>query len=166
MFQPSLFGRSVGGGRSIDLNISGPDLQTLFDVGKNAFQRVIKELPFEDGHRTRPLPGLDFGSPEIRVVPNLSRLSDNGLSTLDLGLSVDAFNDGLRIDEISMGNKRIDLTIAGQKTNSKTTQSIGNLPVVTRDGSVISVDSIADVVFPEKTQSVQVIIDGHRYNVI
>ncbi len=146
MFQPSLFGRSVGGGRSIDLNISGPDLQTLFDVGKNAFQRVIKELPFEDGHRTRPLPGLDFGSPEIRVVPNLSRLSDNGLSTLDLGLSVDAFNDGLRIDEISMGNKRIDLTIAGQKTNLKTTQSIGNLPVVTRDGSVISVDSIADVV--------------------
>ena len=27
-------------------------------------------------------------------------------------------------------------------------------------------DVIADVVFPEKTQSVQVIIDGHRYNVI
>ena len=27
-------------------------------------------------------------------------------------------------------------------------------------------DAIADLVFPEKTQSVQVIIDGHRYNVI
>ena len=27
-------------------------------------------------------------------------------------------------------------------------------------------DTIADLVFPEKTQSVQVIIDGHRYNVI
>jgi hypothetical protein len=27
-------------------------------------------------------------------------------------------------------------------------------------------DSIADVVFPEKTQSVQVIIDGQRYNII
>ena len=27
-------------------------------------------------------------------------------------------------------------------------------------------DAIADVVFPEKTQSVQVIVDGHRYNVI
>ena len=27
-------------------------------------------------------------------------------------------------------------------------------------------DAIADIVFPEKTQSVQVIIDGHRYNVI
>ena len=26
-------------------------------------------------------------------------------------------------------------------------------------------DTIADIVFPEKTQSVQVIIDGHRYNV-
>jgi len=26
-------------------------------------------------------------------------------------------------------------------------------------------DAIADIVFPEKTQSVQVIIDGHRYNV-
>jgi len=27
-------------------------------------------------------------------------------------------------------------------------------------------DAIADIVFPEKTQSVQVIIDGHRYKVI
>ncbi len=27
-------------------------------------------------------------------------------------------------------------------------------------------DSIADIVFPEKTQSVQVIVDGQRYNVI
>ena len=27
-------------------------------------------------------------------------------------------------------------------------------------------DAIADIVFPEKTQSVQVIVDGHRYNVI
>ena len=27
-------------------------------------------------------------------------------------------------------------------------------------------DAIADIIFPEKTQSVQVIIDGHKYNVI
>ena len=27
-------------------------------------------------------------------------------------------------------------------------------------------DAIADIVFPEKTQSVQVIVDGHRYKVI
>jgi len=38
MFQPSLFGRSVGGGRNINIDISGGDLAVLFDVGRRYFQ--------------------------------------------------------------------------------------------------------------------------------
>ncbi|NNE84771.1 MAG: efflux RND transporter permease subunit, partial [Alphaproteobacteria bacterium] len=58
VFQPSLFGRSVGGGRGIDVDISGPELDTIFGVGQQAFFKLNSLLSPTDGHRTRPLPAL------------------------------------------------------------------------------------------------------------
>ena len=146
IFQPSLFGRSVGGGRAIDVDISGPELDTIFDVGRQAFFKILPLLPPTDGHRTRPLPSLTLGAPEVRIVPNRVALADNGLSARDLGQSIDAFNDGMRISEITVDGKRIDLTLMGPIDNIGQTQAIGALPVVTRDGRVVSVDSLARVV--------------------
>ena len=146
MFQPSLFGRSIGGGRSIDIDISGADLKVLFDVAQGAFDRIQQVMPFSEGHRTRPRPGLEFGAPEVRVVPDRTRLADNGLTARDLGQTVDAFNDGLRVAEVNFGGKRIDLTLAGSAPVQEQTQGIGALPVVTRDGRIVSVDSLAEVI--------------------
>ena len=146
MFQPSLFGRSIGGGRSIDIDISGADLKVLFDVAQGAFDRIQQVMPFSEGHRTRPRPGLEFGAPEVRVVPDRTRLADNGLTARDLGQTVDAFNDGLRVAEINFGGKRIDLTLAGRAPEREQTQGIGALPVVTRDGRIVPVESLAEVI--------------------
>ncbi len=146
LFQPSLFGRSVGGGRSIDIDISGADLKVLFDVAQNAYDRVQQVLPQSQGHRTRPRPGLEFGAPEVRVVPDRLRLADNGLTARDLGQTIDAFNDGLRVAEINFGGKRIDLTLAGSAPLREETQAIGALPVVTRGGRIVPVESLADVI--------------------
>jgi len=146
MFQPSLFGRSIGGGRSIDIDISGADLKVLFDVAQGAFDRIQQVMPFSEGHRTRPRPGLEFGAPEVRVVPDRTRLADNGLTARDLGQTVDAFNDGLRVAEINFGGRRIDLTLAGIAPAREQTQGIGALPVVTRDGRIVPVESLAEVI--------------------
>jgi len=146
VFQPSLFGRSVGGGRSIDIDISGPELETLFGVGQQAFFRIVQAMPFSDGHRTRPLPAITMDAPEVRVLPDRVRLADNGLSATDLGQAVDAFNDGLRVAEITVEGRRIDLTLAGPDNDIVATQGIGALPVVTSDGRIVPVDSLADVV--------------------
>ena len=145
VFQPSLFGRSIGGGRSIDLDISGPDLDELFNVGQRAFRKITREMPPAEGHRIRPRPGLTLGAPEVRVLPDRVRLADNGLSAADLGLSIDAFNDGLRVAEINVDGKRIDLTLTGPRDSVTATQGIGNLPVVTRDGRILPVSSLADI---------------------
>ncbi len=145
IFQPSIFGRSVGGGRAIDVDISGPDLDSIFAVGQQAFFKLNSILSPTDGHRTRPLPSLTLGAPEVRIDPNRVALADNGLTARDLGQSVDAFNDGVRISEITVDGKRIDLTLMGSIDNIGQTQAIGALPVVTRDGRVVPVDSLATV---------------------
>ena len=144
--QPSIFGRGIGGGRTIDLNVSGPDLEEILGVAVRAAEKIGDVLPRNDGHQLRPRPGLELGAPEVRVYPDPVRLTDNGLSAREFGDTVDAFNDGLRIDEITVAGKRIDLTLKGPDRRIDTTQGINNLPVVTATGDIVPVSSLADVV--------------------
>jgi HAE1 family hydrophobic/amphiphilic exporter-1 len=143
--QPSIFGRGVGGGRKIELDILGPELGDVLDVAKRAARLIGEALPFSEGNQFRPNPGLELGSPELRVFPDRTRLSDAGLSARELSDSVDAFNDGLRVDEVTVGTQRMDLMLKGPTDNVRMTQGIGNLPVVTRMGEILPVDSLASV---------------------
>jgi HAE1 family hydrophobic/amphiphilic exporter-1 len=144
--QPSIFGRAVGGGRAIDLNVSGPDLETVLGVAQQAAGLVERALPRDQGNQLRPKPGLELGAPEVRIYPDPVRLADNGVTATEFGQTVDAFNDGLRVAEITVDGKRIDLMLTGPLNKVSETQGIDNLPVVTGSGTIVPVSSLAEVV--------------------
>ena len=143
--QLSLFGRGLDGGRQVNMQIRGQDLETIFDVAQRAAGKIQAVLPAAEGNGFRPVPGLELGSPEVRITPDRSKLADAGVSALDLGLTIDAFNDGLRIAEVTVGNSRLDLTLRGAGSEVTETQGIGNLPVLTSDGNILPVSSLATV---------------------
>lgn len=147
MTQPSLFGRGVGGGRTIELNVSGDELEDILRVAGQAAGTIGQLLPRSEGHQFRPIPGLELGAPEVRLIPDRIRLADAGLSTQDLAATVDAFNDGLRVAEINVGNRRLDLTLKGDSTilSGLRTQDVGSFPVVTPTGRIVPVSELADV---------------------
>jgi HAE1 family hydrophobic/amphiphilic exporter-1 len=63
-------------------------------------------------------------------------------------MTVDAFNDGLRVAEITVDGKQIDLTLLGPRDNGEHrahTQGIDSLPVVTGEGQILPVRSLAQV---------------------
>jgi len=148
MTQPSLFGRGVGGGRAVELNISGQDLTEILGVAGRAAGIVEQILPRSEGHQLRPQPGLELGAPEIRLQPDRLRLADAGLDSSGLATTVDAFNNGLRVAEITVGAERIDLVLKGDDTVGAAlrTQDVGNFPVVTPSGQIVPVSALADVV--------------------
>ncbi len=143
--QPSIFGRSIGGGRRIDLDVSGNDLETILGVALQVMGRVAKEFPRQEGNQLRPNPGLELGAPEVRVVPDRTRLADAGITVRELGDTVDTFNDGLRIAEVTVGGERLDLILAGPSIDEEQTQRIGALPVVTPGGAILPTSSLAKV---------------------
>ena len=145
MTQPSIFGRGIGGGRSINVDVSGPDLRAVLAVALDAAGLIGQLLPRQAGHQLRPLPGLELGAPEVRVEPDRLRLADSGVSARELGVTVDAFNDGLRVLEITVDGKRIDLTLKGQAQDITQTQGIAYLPVVTEGGTIVPAGSLAEV---------------------
>ncbi|MCA8929222.1 MAG: efflux RND transporter permease subunit [Alphaproteobacteria bacterium] len=141
----SLFGRGIGGSRAIDLNVSGPELNDIVSVAQRAAGKVEAALPRADGHQMRPLPDLTLGAPEVRLTPNRARLADAGVSAVELGQTVDVFNDGLRVAEVTVGAKRLDLMLRGPSEEILRTQGINYLPVVTGDGMILPASELARI---------------------
>ncbi len=148
MTQPSLFGRGVGGGRTIELNISGQDLDVILGIAGRAAGLVSRLLPRSEGHQFRPIPGLELGAPEVRLIPDRMLLADAGLDSSALAVTVDAFNDGVRVAQVTIGSDRVDLVLKGDAsvTSAVRTQDVGNYPVVTPGGQIVPVSALADVV--------------------
>jgi len=144
--QPSIFGRGIGGGRKIELDVSGNELEDILEVAGRAVRKIVEVMPLDEGNQLRPNPGLELGAPEVRVIPDRTRLADNGVSARELGETIDAFNDGLRVAEVTVGSTRMDLTLQGPNKNVTETQGIANLPVVTSSGTIVPASSLADVV--------------------
>ena len=144
--QPSIFGRGVGGGRKIELDVAGSNLESVLQVANRAFGKIVGLFPREQGHEWRPLPGLELGAPEVRVIPRRLRLSDSGVTALELARTIDAFNDGLRTTQSTVDGKLMDIVLKGHDRSVDRTQGIGNLPIVTADGRVIPASSVADIV--------------------
>ena len=148
MTQPSLFGRGVGGGRTIELNISGQDLGEILGFAGRAAGMVAGLMPRSEGHQFRPIPGLELGAPEVRLIPDRLRLADAGLDSSALAATVDAFNDGLRVAEITVGAERMNLVLKGdpELQSAHRTQDVGHYPVVTPSGRILPVSALAEVV--------------------
>ena len=143
--QASLFGRSIGGSRSINLDITGGNLDEIIAIAQRADEKVAELLPSSGGTQVRPRPGLELGAPEIRIEPDPVRIANAGLTARELGLTVDAYNDGLRVAEITVNGQRMDLMVQGPERFVNQTQGIANLPVVTKSGEIVPVSSLAQV---------------------
>lgn len=145
-FRPSsVFGRGIGGARSIEIDVIGIELEDAVATAIEVDRRISSVFPASEGHQARALPSLELGSPEVRVYPDRVRLADNGVTARELGLTIDASNDGLRILETTVGSERLDLKLKGREGAVKSTQDIGSLPVVARGGVIVPVSSLADV---------------------
>ena len=70
----------------------------------------MKEFPRSAGHQMRPKPGLILGAPEIQIQPDRIKLADNNVSAKELAMGIDAFNSGIRVDEIIVDSNRNDMT--------------------------------------------------------
>ena len=146
--QRSLFGRSIGGAREIRLNVSGDDIDAVYQVAGEVTARMLEVFPREEGHQFRAVPEVSLRAPEIRLVPDRGRLADAGLDTRDMAMTVDAYADGVRVAEVNVGSQRLDLVLAGPRrwAGAETrVQDVASLPVVTAEGRILPLGSLVRV---------------------
>jgi len=140
--QSSLFEQGLSAGRTIDIEITGPDLGTLVALGG----RIMGMLPeVTPGSQNFPRPSLDLSSPEVRLLPRLEQSADMRLDARQLGYMVDCLVDGGYATDYYLDADRIDLVIKGDDRFVQRTQDLRSLPVVTPGGQLVPLESVAVV---------------------
>ncbi len=140
--QSSLFEQGLTAGRTIDIEITGPDLQRLVALGGQTFGQVRRLMPTA---QARPIPSLDLSTPEIHITPKLIQAAELGVSSRDLGFSANALIDGAYAGDYYLAGKKVDLTIMGQEQYADATQEIEALPIATPGGQLIPLSALANV---------------------
>ena len=130
----SIFSGNFGGTRSINLEVSGPELETLFDAG---FKVFTKAKQIFDNPRVRSTPSnLQMGQPMLEVRPDCERAAELGITPGDLGYTVWAYSDGAYVDEFFLDDDEIDVFLYSTAGNIERPQDLERLTLYSPIGGV------------------------------
>ncbi|MCP5003447.1 MAG: efflux RND transporter permease subunit [Planctomycetes bacterium] len=141
--QASLFQRTLSGGRTIDIEITGPDLNRLVYLGAQVFGQIRPVFP--PGTQARPIPSLELGSPELQITPRVGYATDLQLTATDIGYITDALVDGAYAGDYWYQGDKIDLVIFGQNEYIERTQDLEQIFIYTPSGHYIPLSTIAEI---------------------
>ncbi|MFQ5878126.1 MAG: efflux RND transporter permease subunit [Acidobacteriota bacterium] len=140
--QASIFQNDLLEGRSIDVEITGPDLEHLIALGREVFFKVMEKMP---GAQARPVPSLDLGNPEVRVVTHRRRAAELGLSNRELGYAVSALVDGAKATDYQHDGLEIDLRLMAEEGFAHRTHLLEQMPIAAPDGQLVTLGSVAHI---------------------
>ena len=140
--QSSLFERGITGGRTIDVEITGPDLKELVTMGQKVLGQVKQIMPEA---QALPQPSLDLSSPEIHLEPRLVEAAEMGVTAQELGYTVNSLVDGAYAGDYFVGGEKIDVTIMGSNSTETHTHDLASLPIATPTGQLVPLGALADI---------------------
>ncbi|MDZ3824342.1 MAG: efflux RND transporter permease subunit, partial [Pseudoxanthomonas sp.] len=155
----SIISSNDGGTRSVNLDIAGTDLAQIYRVAELAYRRA--EALF-DNPRIGSDPGsLSLDQPLVEVRPDWLRLAELGFGAQDFGYAVAALSDGAYVDELILGDDKIDIFLFGAEPGEQSLQRLRTLPVAAPDGSVLPLESLARLDERADTDAIRR-VDGRR----
>ncbi len=150
--QTSLFGRGIGGGGSIDVEISGPDLERVNAAAGFVLGLAGPHFGYADA---RPSPAnFNLLEQELQVRLN-DRGRELGLTTEGLGVAIRALFDGAFVGDYKLGADTIDLVVlpAGGRLAYK--EQLADVPIATPAGPVVPIDTVVDFVPSRAAQEIR-----------
>ena len=151
--QMSIFDTGAELGRGINIDLTGPDLETLLALGGRVFNAVLATVP---GAQAQPIPSLELGNPEVRVVPDRERAAELGLSAQDVGFMLNALIDGVKVSEYQFEGRAIDLVLRGEsRYTDHRSQDVEHLIIATPSGRSVTIGDVGRVVATSGPQQIQ-----------
>ncbi|MCG8324228.1 MAG: efflux RND transporter permease subunit [Thiotrichales bacterium] len=149
----SIFAGNIGGTRSINLDISGTQLDPLYDVGFKAFLRAREIF---DKPKVKPEPStLSLGQPMIEVRPDWERAAELGIDADELGYTIWAYSDGAFVDEYFEGDRKVDMFLYSTHGVIKSPEDIQHLTLYSSQGGVVPLNAVASVRETVNTETIR-----------
>ncbi|MDY6946430.1 MAG: efflux RND transporter permease subunit [Pseudomonadota bacterium] len=155
----SIISSSDGGTRSVNLDIAGADLGTLYAVADAAYLRA--QQLFENPQINSDPSSLSLDQPLVQIRPRWERLAELGFTAQDFGFAVAALSDGAFVDEYFEGDDKIDIFVYSSAGSQQQLDRLRGMPVYAPNGTVAPLDALADIVETVDSDIVRR-VDGRR----
>lgn len=155
----SIISSNDGGTRSVNVDIAGQDLATLYGVAEAVYTRAQRVL--ENPQINSEPSALTLAQPLIELRPDWSQLAALGWSAADFGYAVAALSDGAFVDEFFQGDDKIDIYFYGPSGPDASLAMVQQQSVSTPGGRVLPIGALADWVETVDTDTVRR-INGQR----
>jgi len=155
----SIISSNDGGTRSINIDVSGDDLPSLYRAAAAIAERARTVLE-EPQVRSEPST-LVLGQPLVEVRPRWDRLAELGIGTTDFGFGVAALTDGAFVDEFLLDGSKLDIVLHSSAAAVPGVGDIGQLPLYTPRGTVVPVSAVAEIADTVDTDTLRR-VDGRR----
>jgi multidrug efflux pump subunit AcrB len=155
----SIISSNDGGTRSINLDMSGPDLATIYDTALAAYRRAGEV--FENPRIQSNPSSLSLAQPLVEVRPDWDRAAELGMSAGEVGYTVAALTDGAYVDEFFQDDDKIDIYLFGADGGGSDLDRLGEVPVFTPQGTILPLSAIATIEETVDTSTVRR-INGRR----
>jgi HAE1 family hydrophobic/amphiphilic exporter-1 len=150
--QTSIFGRGPGGGNSVDVEISGPNLDRVVTAANMVFGLAAGEYGYSN---VQPQPSnFNLTQPEWRLRIN-ARGRELGLTTADVGTAVRGLFDGAFVDDFILAGDTVDLVVLPREGRLEYKERLASIPISTPAGPVVPLDSVVDAVETVAPQQIQ-----------
>ena len=136
----SLFG-GFGGGRSVEMNLQGRNVESLMEVAREAVSLIEAALP---GATVRALPGLELAEPELRLIPRERRIAEAGWDRAVMAQLARSLGNGLYVGDYFDGEKRLDITLRVEQWSMP--EDLAAIPLATPGAGVLPVAELLEVV--------------------
>lgn len=145
--QPSIFGRALGTGNSVDIEIRGDKLDSVVHAAQMLQLAMMAEF---GGYPQADPANFDKGRLEARLIPDRVRAGEVGLTAADVGFVVRACGDGAIVGQYRDAGKSYDLTlrVAGTRDQAggrSETRAIADVQVSTPIGPIVPLSALCRV---------------------
>ena len=139
--QAGIFQTGLGRGRTVEVNISGENIDRIIGVARTLFFAIRQGMAQA---QVRPVPSLENSYPEANFVPDRSSAVANGLSEEEVGLYIDVIMDGRKVGEYKPEQaKKMDLVLRNDESYIQVPEDIAGNIIANKYGHLIRIEDVA-----------------------
>jgi len=138
--QGNLFGGFGGSGRDISMHIQSADQAGLYAAAGEAQTRLRESF---EGANVQTFPSIELAEPELRVIPDDSRINEVGMDRRSVASLIRTLGNGLWLGEYFNGENRMDIIMRAD--GWETPEQLATTPIMTPGGEVVPLGELVAI---------------------
>lgn len=137
-------------GADVDVILQGNDANVLQQAGRQVLAALEEQVT-----QARFRPDADDRQPEIQILPDWERVSALGLTTTDIGQTIQTALEGSTPTQLQRGNRLVDVRVQLNETSVQTPSQLERLPLFVDNNRQVRLSDVAKIVEGQAPGEVQ-----------